>query len=303
VTGGAGFIGSHVVDGIVRCRPGDEIVVLDNFYRGRHEHLAQHFGNEHVKIVEGDILDAAIVAEACAGVDVLLHLAAHSNVLGSEEHVKEACETNVLGTVNVLSAALAAGVKKVVFSSSREVYGDPDSLPVAEEAPLAPKNLYGASKVAGEVYCSIFRHRGLDVRVLRFSNVFGPRDRDRVIPLWLERARLGLPLQVFGGRQVIDFVSIDLVVSAVVKAVDLPQLPGPVNVGSGRGVPILTLAERVAEVIGTGSVTELLPAREQEVVGFTADVTKMRTLLGLEPRDDLLLHLSSMAVPAPGFPG
>jgi UDP-glucose 4-epimerase len=291
------------VDGIVRCRPRDEIVVLDNFYRGRHEHLAQHFGNEHVKIVEGDILDAAIVAEACAGVDVLLHLAAHSNVLGSEEHLKEACETNVLGTVNVLSAALAAGVKKVVFSSSREVYGDPDSLPVAEEAPLAPKNLYGASKVAGEVYCSIFRHRGLDVRVLRFSNVFGPRDRDRVIPLWLERARLGLPLLVFGGRQVIDFVWIDLVVSAVVKAVDLPQLPGPVNVGSGRGVPILTLAERVAEVIGTGSATELLPAREQEVVGFTADVTKMRTLLGLEPRDDLLLHLSSMAVPALGVPG
>jgi UDP-glucose 4-epimerase len=300
VTGGAGFIGSHVVDAIVRCRPRDEVVVFDNFYRGRREHLAQHLENERVTVLEGDILDTAAVAKACLGVEVVLHLAARSNVLGSEQHLTEACETNVLGTVNVLNAALTAGVTRVVFSSSREVYGDPQSLPVSEEAPLAPKNLYGASKVAGEVYCSIFRHRGLDVRVLRFSNVFGPRDYDRVIPLWLERAGMGLPLQVFGGQQVLDFVWIDLVVSAVLKAAQLPDLPGPINVGCGLGVPILTLAERIIQASGTRSATELLPARDQEVVGFTADITKMRKLLEIDPSGDPLLHLATMTIPVSG---
>jgi nucleoside-diphosphate-sugar epimerase len=105
-----------------------------------------------------------------------------------------------------------------------------------------------------------------------------------------------LPLQVFGGRQVLDFVWIDLVVSAILKAAELPDWAGPVNIGGGRGVPILTLAERLIEVTGTRSTSELLPARQEEVVGFTADVTKMRTLLQLDPAEDPLHYLSTMAV-------
>lgn len=300
ITGGAGFIGSHLVDAVAQRAPQDEVIVLDNFYRGRLEHLSLQRGNEHVTVLEADILDVERVTEACLGVDVVLHLAARSNVLGSEQHVRQACETNVLGTVNVLNASLSAGVRRLVFASSREVYGDPVCLPVPEKAPLDPKNLYGASKVAGELYCSIFRQRGLDVRVLRFSNVFGPRDRDRVIPLWLERAHRALPLEVFGGTQVLDFVWIDHVVQAVLTAARLNDLPEPVNVGSGVGVPILALAQRILEVTRTCPALKLLAAREQEVVGFTADVTRMRNLLGIEPPVDPLVFLKRMAPVVPG---
>jgi UDP-glucose 4-epimerase len=290
ITGGAGFIGSHVVDEIVR-RGRDEVVVIDNFFRGNREHLAQHMGNEAVKIIDSDVRDEASVTSALEGVDIVLHLAARSNVIGSEHYVRAACETNVTGTVNVLSAALRAGVPKVVFSSSREVYGDPQSLPVNENAALAPKNLYGASKMSGEVYCSIFRQRGLDVRVLRLSNVYGPRDCERVIPLWLERARLGMPLEVFGGRQILDLIWIERVVEALLQAALMPTLSVPVNVGSGQGVPILALAERLIQETGSNSAVEILAAREQEVVGYVADISSLRDLLGIEPSGDPLAYL------------
>jgi UDP-glucose 4-epimerase len=290
ITGGAGFIGSHVVDEIVRGGR-DEVVVVDNFFRGQRAHLAQHIGNDAVRIIDCDIRDEASVTSALEGVDIVLHLAARSNVIGSEHHVRASCETNVMGTVNVLNAALRVGVQKVVFSSSREVYGDPQSLPVHENAALAPKNLYGASKMSGEVYCSIFRQRGLDVRVLRLSNVYGPRDCERVIPLWLERAKLGLPLEVFGGRQILDLIWIERVVEALLQAALMATLSVPVNVGSGQGVPILALAERLIHETGSSSPVEIVAAREQEVVGYVADISNMRKLLGIEPSGDPLAHL------------
>jgi len=296
VTGGAGFIGSHLVDAILDRGLG-EVVVLDSFRRGRREFLARHEGNPALTILEGDIRDAAAVRDALRGCDTVVHLAARSNVMGSEADVQDACESNVAGTVNVLDAALKAGVRNVVFSSSREVYGDPPSLPVAEDAPLAPKNLYGASKAAGETYCSVFRQRGLDIRILRLSNVYGRRDTERVIPLWFERAEDGRPLEVFGGKQVLDLIWIDFVVEALVKAALGPPLPQPVNVGSGRGIPILELARRLIEVTGSRSAPVFLPAREQEVLGYTADVTAMRTVLGIEPPPDPLVYLASMAGP------
>jgi UDP-glucose 4-epimerase len=294
VTGGAGFIGSHVVDALI-ADAGGEVVVLDNFSRGRREHLARHLNNCAVTILDGDIRDPRTVEYACEGVDFVLHLAARSNVIGSEQHMRETCETNITGTLNLLSASLEAGVEKFVFASSREVYGDPQSLPVREDAALAPKNVYGASKMSAEAYCSVFRQRGLDVRVLRLSNVYGPRDSDRVIPIWLERACRGLPLEVFGGRQILDLIWVDFVVEALIRAALLPSLSEPVNVGSGQGVPILLLGERLLEVIGSTSQMELLTARDQEVVGYTADVTRMRRLLQIEPPQDPLAFLQIMA--------
>jgi UDP-glucose 4-epimerase len=248
-----------------------------------------------VVIVAGDIRDEDALAAACTDVDVVLHLAARSNVIGSEQHLNEACEINVTGTVNVLNAALKAGVRRLVFTSSREVYGDPQSLPVREDAPLSPKNVYGASKLAGEVYCDVFRRRGLDVRILRLGNVFGPRDSERVIPIWLEKARLGLPLEVFGGRQILDLIWIDYVVEALLEAARLPALDGPVNVASGRGVPILELAERLISATGSSSRIEFLAPRELEVVGFTADVSNMRKRLRIDPPADPLAFLEVMA--------
>jgi UDP-glucose 4-epimerase len=294
ITGGAGFIGSHLVDAILGRNLGD-VTVLDNFRRGRRAFLAQHDGDPRLRIIEGDIRDALTVGD----VDFVIHLAACSNVMGSEAEVQVACETNVLGTLNVLDAALRAGVGRVVFSSSREVYGDQTVFPVSESTPLAPKNLYGASKAAGEAYCAAFRNRGLDVRVLRLTNVFGPRDTGRVIPLWLERANAGEPLQVFGGKQVLDLLWVEYVVDALLNAASLPTLPGPVNVGTGQGIEILELAQRIIEETGSSAPIDVLPAREQEVVGYVADVRGMQLHLGITPPSDPLACLASMSVPTP----
>jgi UDP-glucose 4-epimerase len=297
ITGGAGFIGSHLVDAILSRSLGD-VLVLDNFRRGRREYLAQHAGDPRLEIIEGDIRDTSTVSDACLDIDVVVHLAACSNVMGSEADSVVACETNVLGTLNVLDSALRAGVSRVVFSSSREVYGDQTVLPVCETASPAPKNLYGASKAAGEAYCAVFNQRGLDVRILRLTNVFGPRDTERVIPLWLERAFAGEPLHVYGGQQVLDLLWIEYTVDALLNGATVSSLPGPINVGSGQGVPILTLAERILAETGSPSLIEILKAREQEVLGYVADVRSMELYLGITPPGDPLACLASMSVPA-----
>jgi UDP-glucose 4-epimerase len=293
VTGGAGFIGSHLVDAIVERDLG-EVVVVDSLRRGRLSYLSHHDGNPAVRFVEADIRDAEATEASCRGVDTIFHLAAQSNVMGASLDAAYSVETNVMGTVNVLRGACEAGVSRLVFSSSREVYGEPESLPVGEACPLAPKNLYGASKVAGEMYCRAFQSRGLDVRILRFANVYGPRDTERVIPLWLQRARCGLDLEVYGGNQVIDFVWVQDAVDALICASETISLPGPINVGSGQGTPIIRLAERILQLTGSTSNVLLQPARSEEVVGFVADVTAMKRHLQVDSAADPLGHLSAL---------
>jgi nucleoside-diphosphate-sugar epimerase len=293
VTGGAGFIGSHLVDRL--ARDGAEIVVIDNFHRGRPEHLAGQRGNPALRLVEGDIRDAGLLAEQFAGADTVYHLAAQSNVMGAVSDVSYSFETNVAGTFNVLQAARARDVRRVVFTSSREVYGEVASLPVSEERPLNAKNAYGASKAAGELYCRVFQSTyGQQIAVLRLANVYGPRDSGRVIPLWLAAAAAGEELTVFGGGQVIDFVWVDQVVEALVRAAAIDLDGAPINVGSGAGTPILDLAERVLGLAGGRSKLERRPARSVEVAQFQADVSRMRSLLGLEPPADPLFGLERL---------
>jgi UDP-glucose 4-epimerase len=163
ITGGAGFVGSHLAHSLA----GDgrhEIVVLDNLARGRAENLRPC--NQHIRFIQGDIRDEASVREAMQGASIVFHLAAQANVLGALADPDYSFQTNVWGT-------LVVGVQRVVFSSSREVYGDASTLPVAENAPLLPKNQYGASKAAAEQYCRVFTTtEGLDVNILRFSNIY-----------------------------------------------------------------------------------------------------------------------------------
>ena len=135
-------------------------------------------------------------------------------------------------------------MRRLVFSSSREVYGEPESIPVRESAPLTAKNPYGASKIAGEAYCQVWESTtGLECQILRFANVYGPRDRDRVIPIWLERASRGEPLELYGGEQVIDFVWVGKAVEALLAAAGI-EPTGPINVGSGMGSTLPYLAHR-----------------------------------------------------------
>ena len=292
VTGGAGFLGSHLVDALVERR--DEVVVLDNLRRGRLSHLSARLDEHQITLLTEDIRDYASVMRAMADAEIVYHLAAQSNVMGAIQDIDYSFTTNVLGTFNVLKAAAAQGVRRVVFASSREVYGEPDRLPVSEEAPLEAKNPYGASKVAAEAYCRAWQGvSSLECLVLRFANIYGPRDRDRVIPLWLEWAQQGKDLKLYGGQQVLDFLWVGHAVVALIAAASCPA-NGPVNVGSGRGVPLLDLAQHILTITGSRSEVKNRPAREVEVVRFVADVRKMRSVLGVEPPENSLSELSLM---------
>lgn len=222
------------------------------------------------------------------GQDVVFHLAAQSNVMGAVADAGYAFTTNVVGTYNVLQAAARANVKRVVFTSSREAYGDPKTLPVPETAPMQPKNAYGASKVAGEVYCRLAAHQGLETVVLRLANVYGPGDRDRVIPLFATAAAANAPLTVYGTQKILDFVWIDTIVDALIKAGFDRYIRGPVNVGSGKGATIAELAHRVVSLTRSSSEVRIVEERAQEVGRFVADIRRGKKLLGLsEPADPL----------------
>jgi len=189
VTGGAGFIGSHLVDALL-ADPTTEVTVIDNFRRGRMANLVQWESDPRLRIIRADVRDLDAVSEGLREAAVVYHLAAQSTVMGAARDVEYTFNTNVVGTFNVLKAAAAAGARRVVFSSSREVYGEPVGLPVDESHPLLSINSYGASKVAGEAQCRAFaRECSLETAILRLSNVYGERDFDRVIPHWIEQAR------------------------------------------------------------------------------------------------------------------
>ena len=291
VTGGTGFLGSHLVDALVAA--GDEVIVLDNLHRGSPANIDAHLRTGAVTFIEGDIRDYAAVLEAAAGAEVVYHLAAQSNVIGAIADTDYSFTSNVGGTYNVLKAAAASGVRRLVFASSREVYGEPDSIPVQESAPLTAKNPYGASKVAGEAYCRVWESTtGLECQILRFANIYGPRDRDRVIPIWLERATGGEPLELYGGEQVIDFVWVGKAVEALLAAAGI-ALTGPINIGSGTGVTLPHLAQRLLEETGSLSKLEVFPARGVEVVRFVADIERMRRVLGVAPDVDPLAHVGA----------
>ncbi len=222
----------------------------------------------------------------------MFHLAAQSNVMGAVADASYSFNTNVVGTYNVLQAAAAAGVKRVVFPSSREVYGDPRNIPVPETAPLRAKNAYGASKIAGEVYCRLAAQQGLETVVLRLANVYGPGDRDRVIPLFAAAASAGLPITVFGRQKILDFVWIDVVVDALIKTAFGSYIRGPVNIGSGKGTTILDLARRIVDHRRSVSKINVVEEREQEVGRFVADITRAKRRLKIPEPDDPLWALS-----------
>ena len=288
VTGGAGFIGHHLVNTLKKI-PGVSVTVLDNLQRQRAEKLRPTPGN--VTFHPLDIRDRSAVARAIHGTDVVFHLAAQSTVIGSAEDVEYSFSSNVQGTFNVLHAAAMAGTKRVVFTSSREVYGEPETIPVPETAQLKPKSHYGASKAAAEMYCRAFRQNGLQVVILRLANVYGPGDTGRVIPLFVEQALRGIPLVLYDGTQVLDFVWIGTVVSVLMDAGFREFLPGPINIGSGIGVTVRELAIRILELTNSRSTIHTEPRRDAEVSHFVADTAEGQKRLRLPVVDDPLFGL------------
>jgi UDP-glucose 4-epimerase len=287
VTGGAGFIGGNLVNRLVSMGAGN-VLVLDNLHRG----FSRDSLPATVEFRKVDIRDPDALADALRGREIVFHLAAQSNVMGAVADANYSFNTNVVGTYNVLQSAAAAGVKRLVFPSSREVYGDPRDIPVPESAPLRAKNAYGASKIAGEVYCRLAAQQGLETVVLRLANVYGPGDRDRVIPLFAAAAGAGLPITVFGRQKILDFVWIEVVVEALIRVAFGSYIRGPVNVGSGKGTTIFDLAHRVVDLSGIVSKIKVVEEREQEVGRFVADITRAKRLLKIPEPDDPLWALS-----------
>lgn len=254
VTGGAGFIGSHLVEALVKR--GDRVIVFDNFSTGKWENLAAVA--DRIEIIEGDVCDGAAVKQVVKGVDLIFHQAAIVAVPRSMKDPLETHATNATGTLNLHLAARDANVKRVVFASTCAVYGDNSILPKNEAMCPEPKSPYAVSKLAGEGYCQVFKEAfGLETVVLRYFNVFGPRQDPTspysgVISIFIDKMARGEPPIIFGdGRQTRDFVYVSDVVQANLLAAEAPiAARGVFNIGQGKVIDLLGLVEILSRIMG-----------------------------------------------------
>ncbi len=287
VTGGAGFIGSHIVDLLVRR--GARVRVLDNFLTGKRENLAPFLGA--IELVEGDVRDLETCRRAAAGVDSVLHQAALASVPRSVEDPILADAVNVVGTLNMLVAARDAGAKSFVLASSSAVYGDAPGLPQKEGKEGIPLSPYAAGKRAGEDYCRIFSSLyGLRTAALRYFNVFGPRQDPAsryaaVIPQFIARMLGGEPPVIYGdGEQSRDFIYVGDVAEANLLASAAPGLRGEaLNIARGSGTTVNVLAAGINAVLGTRIVPVHEAGRPGDIRHSYADISAAAERLGFRP--------------------
>ena len=300
VTGGAGFIGSHIVD---RCvAEGHKVRVLDDLSNSTTTNLEEHIRKRTIEFLRGDIRDPKAVKDSIRNVDVVFHEAAQVSVPLSMDDPLHTDDVNVRGTLNLLAAASDEKVERFVYASSSSVYGDPRNLPVTEDSPLQPLSPYAASKIAGEAYCtSFFKARGLPTVCLRYFNVFGPRQGSNgyasVIPAFILSLLEDRSMTIFGdGSQTRDFVHVDDVVEANTLALTADTAVGEaINIGSGKSASIAELANMLGEISGVKSVAPVhAAARKGDVKHSVADITNARRLLGYAPRTDLRSNLESL---------
>jgi nucleoside-diphosphate-sugar epimerase len=287
VTGGAGFIGSHLVRGLLER--GYSVSVMDSFATGRRENLRE-IGHD-IRLIEGDLRDLETCKEACAGVDVVFHLGALGSVPRSIDNPLMSNAVNVEGTLNILVAAREAGVRRLVFSSSSSVYGDTPVLPKHEGMPFSPRSPYAVTKVAGEEYCKAFyRTYGMETVCLRYFNVFGPRQDPNsqyaaVIPKFVAALQSGRRPVIFGdGMQSRDFTHVSNVVRANILAAGAPDEAGEVfNIACSEQVSVLHVLKSIAKALGKPADPEFLPARAGDVKHSLADIRLACEKLGYRP--------------------
>jgi nucleoside-diphosphate-sugar epimerase len=283
VTGAAGFIGSHLVEGLLDR--GYRVRGLDDFSTGHRANLATVWDDEAFAFVEGDVRDSETVERATEGVDCVFHLAARTSVPGSVEHPAETTAVNCTGTAAVFAAARERDAR-VVFASSAAVYGSDVPVPTPEDAGLSPESPYALSKRYGE---GLVRGLGIDAVALRFFNVFGPgQDADgpyaAVIPAFVERMRAGTPPVIYGdGEQTRDFVFVEDVVDATIRAAERGTTGRVYNVGSGGRVSILELVDALNDVLGTDLDPVHEDPRPGDIRHSGADISRARADLGYEP--------------------
>ncbi|APC17347.1 NAD-dependent dehydratase [Pseudomonas frederiksbergensis] len=270
ITGGAGFIGSHLADALLA--KGHSVRILDDLSTGKRSNLP--LDNPRVELIEGDVADAKRVAQVMLGCSAVAHLAAVASVQASVDDPVRTHQSNFIGTLNVCEAMRQAGVKRVLFASSAAVYGNNgEGESIDEETTKAPLTPYASDKLAGEFYLDFYRRQhGLEPAIFRFFNIFGPRQDPSspysgVISIFSERAQKGLPITVFGdGEQTRDFVYVEDLVDLLVQAIEAPALEvGAVNVGWNQATTLKQMLQALGEVVGGLPPITYAPARSGDI--------------------------------------
>lgn len=276
ITGGAGFIGSHLCDALLA--KGYAVRVLDDLSTGKRDNL--QLSNPHLALIEGDVADAQLVQRAVAGCRAVVHLAAVASVQASVEDPVKTHQSNFIGTLNVAEAMRVHGVRRVLFASSAAVYGNNgEGESIAEETSKAPLTPYAVDKLASEQYLDFYRRQhGLEPVVFRFFNIFGPRQDPSspysgVISIFSERAAQGLPITVFGdGEQTRDFLYVGDLVQVMVQALQLAQVEeGAVNVGLNQATSLNQMLKALEQVVGSLPAVHYAQARSGDIRHSRAD--------------------------------
>lgn len=299
ITGGAGFIGSHLADALLAA--GHHVRVLDNFSTGQRSNLA--LDDARLELIEGDVADAALVRRAVAGCQAVVHLAAVASVQASVDDPVSTHQSNFIGTLNICEAMREAGVRRVVYASSAAVYGNNgEGVAVSEDTPKAPLTPYASDKLAGEQYLDFYRRaHGLEPAIFRFFNIYGPRQDPSspysgVISIFAERALAGTPISVFGdGEQTRDFFYVADLVPLLVQALSQAQVPpGAVNVGHSQAISLKQLLAAVQAVLGTLPAISHGPARAGDIRHSRADNRLLRECYTLPTATPLEVGLAGL---------
>ncbi len=298
VTGGAGFIGSHLSEALFQN--GHEVIIIDDLSSGNIENISHLLDADNVSFIQGSITDLDFLQEHFSGADGVFHQAAFVSVPRSIENPFLNHSINNTGTLNVLLAAGDAGVRKVVFASSAAVYGNLPDLPKREDSKVDPQSPYAVAKLTGEYYCSLFASLyGLRTACLRYFNVYGPRqdphsDYAAVIPRFIHRVKQGQPPIIYGdGEQTRDFIFVKDVVRMNIRAMD-SEAEGVFNVASGKETSVNQLAHIVLALSNNSMTPQYEKGRQGEVKHSVADISKAKRNLGIAPEYDLSRGLSEM---------
>jgi len=276
ITGGAGFIGSHLCDALLD--KGYAVRILDDFSTGRRSNL--QVDHPRLELIEGDVADAGLVTQAAAGCSAVVHLAAVASVQASVEDPVRTHQSNFIGTLNVCEAMRVHGLRRVLFASSAAVYGNNgEGESIAEDTPKAPLTPYAVDKLASEQYLDFYRRQhGLEPVVFRFFNIFGPRQDPSspysgVISIFCERAVQGLPITIFGdGEQTRDFLYVGDLVQVMVQALEQPQVEeGAVNIGLNQATSLNQLLVALEKVVGSLPAITPVAARAGDIRHSRAD--------------------------------
>ena len=284
VTGGAGFIGSHLVDRLIEMD--NHVIVYDNFddfYLGKEKNIQNHLNNSNFTLINADILDYERLVNATNNIDIIFHLAAQAGVRYSLEYPLKTNTINTTGTLNVLRAAKQNNIKKIIFASSSSVCGDPQYMPVDEKHPTNPVSIYGASKLIGEKYCQILSN----AIILRYHTVYGPRQRpEMAIHKWIRGLFANEAPIIYGdGEQTRDFTYIDDIIDGTLQAAETEGIEKEIfNLGSGRNISVNKLINLLLKLTNKEEIKPIYSSpKVGDVPDTYADITKAKNILGYSP--------------------